>query len=89
MRLTDYVLAGYLDYQEHTPWKRAPQTEDEAMYGETEEQTVYWDGFYAGTYDALARMRRERSLHNTYRKAADETADKTLAELKVRCTSSK
>lgn len=58
-----YVYAGYMDYVNHEPYKRAPsgqcpKTPDCQMPKEWRE---YWDGWDAAGHDAISgivRMRR-------------------------------
>ena len=53
---TDWCLRGYKDFQEQTPWQRAPEHEHE--WDQSPEMTAYWQGFAAAAKDTYAKIGR-------------------------------
>lgn len=59
-RLASFVIAGYADNQERTPWKRCPVSYEDWRAGanDTPEVLAYWSGWDAANNDAFAKASR-------------------------------
>lgn len=59
-RLASYVIAGYADNKENTPWDRCPVTYAAWRGGaaDTPETLAYWSGWDAFNNDAFAKASR-------------------------------